>query len=94
MQDAPTVDLTLNHPPSKNMFNIYLNYNSNQALDSNSWDGNFHAVSLYGSMKHLASDALNIKESLIRIKKYITGKSIKGLKANDIKDLMGMDKTL
>jgi len=45
-------------------------------------------------MKHLASDALNIKESLIRIKKYITGKSIKGLKANDIKDLMGMDKTL
>ena len=76
------------------MFNIYLNYNSNQALDSNSWDGNFHAVSLYGSMKHLASDALNIKESLIRIKKYITGKSIKGLKANDIKDLMGMDKAL
>ena len=94
MQGTPTADLILNHSPSKNVFNIHLNYNPNQALDSNSWDGNFHAISLYGSMKHLASDALNIKESLIRMKKYITGKSIKGLKANDIKDLMGMGKTL
>ena len=94
MQGAPTADPTLNHPPSENVFNIHLNYDPNQALDPDSWDSNFHAVSLHGSMEHLASDALNIKESLIRMKKYITGKSIEGLKANNIKNLMGMGKAL
>ena len=65
-----------------------------QALDPDSWDSNFHVVSLYESMEHLASDALNIKESLIRMKKYITSKSIDGAKANKVKDLMGMHKVL
>ena len=45
-------------------------------------------------MEYLASDALNIKESLIRMKKYISGKSINSAKANDVKDLMGMGKAL
>ena len=45
-------------------------------------------------MEHLASDVLNIKESLIRMKKYITSKSINGAKANNVKDLMGMGKAL
>jgi len=76
------------------MFNVQFNYNPNQALDPNSWHGNFHAILLHGSIEHLASDALNIKESLIRMKKYITSKSIKGAKANDLKDLMGMGKAL
>ena len=33
MQGILTVDPTLNYSPSKNMFNIYLNYDSNQAFD-------------------------------------------------------------
>jgi len=45
-------------------------------------------------MEHLASDALNVKESLIRMKKYISGKSIDGAKANEVKNLIGMDKAL
>ena len=45
-------------------------------------------------MEHLASDTLNIKESLIRMKKYITSKSIEGLKANNIEDLIDMGKAL
>ena len=76
------------------MFDIHLNYDLNQALDSESWDGNFHAISLHGSMEHLASDALNIKEFLIRIKKYISGKPIDNVKANEVKDLMDMGKAL
>ena len=94
MQGVLTADPTLNQPLSKNVFNIYLNYNPNQALDPNSWDGNFHTVSLHRSIEYLASDALNIKELLTRMKKYIIGKSIKDLKANNIKDLMGMGKAL
>ena len=76
------------------MFNVQLNYNLDQALDSESWDGNFHAVSLHGSMKHIASDVLSIKNSLLRIKKYISDKSINSDKANNFKDLSGMGKSI
>jgi len=45
-------------------------------------------------MEYLASDALNIKESLFRMWKFIAGKSINSSKANDFKDLMSMGKAL
>ena len=45
-------------------------------------------------MEHLASDTLNIKESLIRMKKFIAGKSINSDKANDVKNLEGMRKAI
>ena len=76
------------------MFNIQLNYDPDQALDLKSWDGNFHAISLHGSMEHITSDVLSIKNSLLRIKKYILGKSINGDKANNFKDLSGMGKSI
>ena len=63
-------------------------------LDPDSWDGNFHAVSLHSSMEHLISDTINIKELLIRMKKYIAGKSIESEKANEVQDLIGMGKAL
>ena len=44
-------------------------------------------------MEHLVSDVKNIKESLIRMCKYILGKSIDSNKANNIKDLEGIGKT-
>jgi len=43
-------------------------------------------------MEHLASDIKNIKDSLIRICKYILGKSIEGDKANSVKDLEDVGK--
>jgi len=39
-------------------------------------------------------DALNIKESLLRIYKYILGKSIESNKANKVKDFKGIGKTI
>jgi len=41
---------------------------------------------------HLVSDIKNIKDSLIRMRKYILGKAIEGNKANSIKDLKGIGK--
>ena len=76
------------------MVNIQLNYDPDQALDPESWDGNFWAVSLHSSMEYLAFNALNIKESLIRMWKYIASKSIDSDKANNIKDLNGMGKAI
>jgi len=83
-QCGPSVEPTLNQPAGYNIFYVQLNYDPNQALDPDSWDGNFHVVSLHRFMEHLASDAKNFKESLSRMKKYILGKSIKNDK--DVED--------
>jgi len=93
-QQCVSTGPTLNKPAGENVFNIQLNYNPNQALDPESWNGNFHVVSLHGFIEHLASDTLNIKESLFRICKYILGKSIKGNNAHEVEDFKGMDKTM
>ena len=93
-QHVSNENTPLNQNTGSNMFNVHLNYDPNIALDPDSWDGNFHAVSLHGSMKHLASDTLNIKESLSRMRKYILGKSIENSGANDVKDFKGMGKAM
>ena len=93
-QCAVTAGPTLNQPHCENIVNIHLNYDPDKALDPESWDGNFHIVSLHSSMKHLASDALNIKESLTRMRKYIASKSIDNNKANNVKNLNGMGKAI
>ena len=93
-QHVPTAEPTLNKPVGENMFNVQLNYNPDQALDSKSWDGNFCVVSLHGSMEHLASDALNIKELLFRMRKYIIGKSIEGNNVNEVENFKGMGKAM
>ena len=85
---------SLNQSAGPSMFNVQLNYNPNQALDPDSWDGNFHAVSLYGAMVHMPSDMLNFKESLSRMRKCMLGKAIESNGANDIEDLNGMGKAL
>ena len=45
-------------------------------------------------MEYIASDVFSIKKSLLRIKKYISGKSINDDKANDFKNLSGMGKSI
>ena len=76
------------------MFNVQLSYDINQALDLESWDGEFRAVSLHGSMEHLVSDVKNIKDSLRRMGRYIKGKSIIDNNANSIKDLDSVGKAV
>jgi len=73
---------------------MQLNYDSNQALDPDSWDRNFCVVSLHSLIEHLALDALNIKKFLFRMQKYILGKSIKSDKANNVEDFKGMGKAM
>jgi len=75
-----------------NVINIQLNYNINQLLDPDSWDGDFRAISLHGSMEYLSSNIKIIKESLFKMEKFILGKSIDSSKANNIKDFEGLGK--
>ena len=93
-QHTGHVNLALNNKSTdiNNVVNIELSYNINQALDPKSWDSNFHAISLHRPMEYLALDIKNIKNSLIKICKFILGKLIEGDKANNIKDLKGVSK--
>ena len=85
----PTMVTTANNP---NIINIQLNYDINQPLDPDSWDGDFRAISLHGSMEYLGSNIKIIKELLSRMEKFILDKSIDGNKANNIKDFEGLGK--
>ena len=76
--------------PNEHVFNVQIPYNINEALDSESWDGNFYAISLHGLIEYLASNVKHIKELLCWIQKYILNKLIKDDKANDVKDLEGI----
>ena len=66
VESIPPV-LNNNAANDNNMFNIQLNYDINQALDSELWDSNFQAILLYGLIEHLASNIKNIKKSLGRM---------------------------
>jgi len=55
-------------------------------------DGNFHSISLYGSIKDLMSDAINIRESLYHMTKYILNKKVERGKANDVNDFKDIGK--
>jgi len=67
-----------------------LPYDVNQATEQDSWDGNFHSISLHGALEHLPSDSKNIKESLHCMTKYIENKKVEKNKANDVPDLNGI----
>ena len=90
-------NLTL--PPSQgtsanndeNMFiNIQLLYDLNAPTDPEIWNGSFYPISLHGSIKHIASDMKNIKDSLKFMAKYISNKQIEPTKANNLIDFNGI----
>ena len=61
-------------------------------MEPESWDGNFYPISLYRSLEHLFSDAINLKKSITCIAKYIQNKKIDMSKSNDIKNFEGISK--
>jgi len=87
------VDWVLEPTSNNNVFNVNLNYDIDQALDPEEWDGEFHVTSLHRAMKHVALDVKNIKNSLYRMGKYIRGKAIND-NPNNCKDLEVIGKEL
>ena len=79
-----------NSSPSKNMLNIQLPYDVNQAIALDIWDSNFHSISLHSSIEHLVLDAINIKKSLCCMMKYILNKKVEKDKANNVNDFKGV----
>jgi len=67
-----------------------LPYDPNVPTDPEIWGGNFHPISLGDSIKHIGSDAKNIKDSLKFMAKYITNKQIDPSRANKLDDFKGV----
>ena len=59
-------------------------------MEPDLWSGNFYPISLHGSIKQIASDMKNIKDSLNFMARYISNKKVNPKTANDFKDLDGI----
>ena len=78
------------HNDENPFINIQLPYDPDAPTDLEIWNRGFHLISLHGSIKHIASDTKNIKDSLKFIAKYISNKQIKLSKANNLDDFNGI----
>jgi len=77
-----------------NVINIQLPYDPQAPTEPELWSGNFHPISLHGSIEHIALDAKNIKDSLNFIARYITNKQVDSSKLNDLEDFNGISKAI
>ena len=69
-----------------NVINIQLLYNANSPTKPELWSGNFHPISLHGSIEYIALDTKSIKDSLNFMAKYISNKKVNPKNANDLKN--------
>ena len=76
------------------VINIQLLYDLNTPIEPKLWNGNFHPISLYESIKYLVSDSKNIKDFLNFIAKYIINKQVNPTKSNDLKDFNGISEAI
>ena len=54
------------------------------------WSGNFHPISLHGSIEQITLDTKSIKDSLNFMTRYISNKKVNPKTANDLKDFDGI----
>jgi len=76
------------------VINIQLLYDPHAPTEPELWDGNFHLISLHGSIKHIVSDAKNIKDTLNFIVRYTSNKQIDSLKSNNLEDFNSIGKAI
>ena len=69
-----------------NVINIQLSYDPNSSTEPDLWSGNFQSIFLHGSVKHIALDLKNIKQSLNFMAKYIFNKKVNPKSSNDLND--------
>ena len=77
-----------------NVINIQLPYDLQAPTELDLWSGNFHPISLHGSIEHIVSDAKNIKDSLNFMARYIFNKKVNPSKANDLENFNGIGNSI
>jgi len=100
-----TVTMTLQCVPSEHsnitstyvddtVINIQLQYNLNALIEPDLCNSSFHPISLHSSIKHIASDSKNIKDSLNFMAKYITNKQVDLAKSNNLEDFKSIEEAI
>ena len=87
------IDRTCGQAPcddDNNIINIQLPYDPNVPMEPELWSGNFHPISLHGSIKQIVSDMKSIKNLLNFMARYIFNKKVNLKTANDLKDFDGI----
>ena len=69
-----------------NVINIQLPYDPNAPMEPDLWSGDFHFISLHGSVKQITSDMKNIKQLLNFMVRYISNKKVNLKSFNDLND--------
>ena len=88
-RDLPTHG-TVSQTEDDIVINIQLLYDPQAPTKPDLWSGNFHPISLHGSIEQIASDVKNIKDSLNFMARYISNKKINPSKTNELEDFNGM----
>jgi len=88
--NEPTPCTTASSNDDNNVINIQLPYDPNAPTDPELWSGNFHLISLHGSIEHIALNTKCIKDSLNFMAKYISNKKVNPKIANNLKDFDGI----
>jgi len=92
--DKHLISTSTQGSPAQNVESIFINilllYNPDMLINPEIWGSNFHPISLHGSIKHIMSDAKNIKDFLKFMAKYITNKQIDPSIANNLDDFKGI----
>ena len=88
--NEPTPCAIVPNDDDDNVISIQLPYNPNAPTEPELWSGNFHLISLHGSIEHIALDTKCIKDSLNFMAKYISNKKVNPKSANDLKDFDGI----
>jgi len=90
IENTPALNSTPLQHVGDDVIHIQLLYDPNAPTEPELWDGSFHPISLHGSLEHLASDAMNIKDSLNSVARYISNKQIDPKWSNNIQDFKGV----
>ena len=77
-----------------NVINIQLPYDPNSPMEPDLWSGNFQSISLHGSVKHIALDLKNIKQSLNFMARYISNKKVNPKSSNNLNDFDSIGDTV
>ena len=75
--------------PFQSFTNILIFYEINQPVESNTWDGEAHSISIFGTMEFLKIDFMNMMTLLLCMANFIKNRSVKHNLVNNVTQLKG-----
>jgi len=74
------------------VYEVHLTYNINCPSEPNTWDGEAHPISIFGTMEFLEIDSRNMYTSLLCMINFIRFRKVVKGRASDVPELSGFGK--